>query len=214
LIVVIEGPSAAGKTSWIAAHSEDALVVAEYAGPAQVDADEIDTANYWAEANAVRWATAIQAEPCTQIVLCDTDPFKLHYTWSLWRLGHASTREWNLARDANRRMFTAGRLGIADVVLVSIPDSDALARRRASDSNRTRRNFELHKQLSEPLRVVRRNKPTGPAARLLVIPGCRTERHNTARNPEPSQRHRGFRQLDDTSAEQMTLLLIAENRRP
>ena len=152
MIVVIEGPSAAGKTSWIAAHSEDALVVAEYAGPAQVDADEIDTANYWAEANAVRWATAIQAEPCTQIVLCDTDPFKLHYTWSLWRLGHASTREWNLARDANRRMFTAGRLGIADVVLVSIPDSDALARRRASDSNRTRRNFELHKQLSEPLR--------------------------------------------------------------
>jgi hypothetical protein len=85
-------------------------------------------------------------------VLCDTDPFKLHYAWSLWRAGHASASEWRAAREANRRMFAAGRLGMADVILVSIPELEVLTRHRSSDSSRARRNFELHGQLGEALR--------------------------------------------------------------
>jgi hypothetical protein len=93
MIVVVEGPSAAGKTTWIAGHRQDMAVITEDAGGA-----------------------------------------------------------WRAAREANRRMFTAGRLGIADLILVRIPDLDVLDQRKVGDPHRTRRNFELHRQLGEPLR--------------------------------------------------------------
>ena len=154
MIVVVEGPSAAGKTTWIARYRDDAPVINEDAGGAPVDATsgELAAADHWAQVNANRWEMAVEAEHHAQLVLCDTDPFKLHYTWSLWRVGRASGSEWRAAREASRRMFAVGRLGVADLILVSIPDPDVLARRKASDSSRARRNFELHKQLSEPLR--------------------------------------------------------------
>jgi nicotinamide riboside kinase len=154
VIVVVEGPSTAGKTTWIARHREDAPVISEDAGgfPAGVASGQLAVADYWAEVNASRWAMAVEAEHRAQIVLCDTDPFKLHYAWSLWRTGHASGSQWRAAREANRRMFAESRLGVADMILVSIPDPVILAQHKARDSRRTRRNFDLHRQLSEPLR--------------------------------------------------------------
>jgi hypothetical protein len=154
VIVVVEGPSAAGKTTWIARNRGAAPVISEDAGRVRAGTacGDLPVAERWAQVNAGRWAMAVEAERRAPIVLCDTDPFKLHYAWCLWRIGHASAGEWRAARDASRRMFAAGRLGIADVILVSIPDPDVLARRKAADPSRTRRNFELHRQLSEPLR--------------------------------------------------------------
>jgi hypothetical protein len=154
VIVVVEGPSAAGKTTWIVSHRDDAPVISEDVGGAQVvpASGEHDLAGYWAQVNASRWAMAVQAERRAEIVLCDTDPVKLHYAWSLWRAGHATGTEWRAAREANRRMFAAGCLGVADLILVSIPDPDVLAQRKVSDSSRTRRNFDLHRRLREPLR--------------------------------------------------------------
>ena len=49
-------------------------------------------------------------------------------------------------------MFAADRLGVADVILVTIPEPAVLSQRKAGDSTCTRRNFELHRQLAEPLR--------------------------------------------------------------
>jgi hypothetical protein len=150
LIVVVEGPSAAGKTTWIAAHCQRAAVISETTpgpspGPGAAAAP-------WAQVNAARWAAATRAEQQTGTAVCDTDPFKLHYTWCLWQTGHASARQWRAGRDANRQLFAHQRLGIADIILLTIPDPAVLAARRQADTTRTRRNFELHAQLSGPLR--------------------------------------------------------------
>jgi len=128
-------------------------VSAEYSGTGPPPgAGGLATSRYWAEANAARWAAAVNAEQRAPLVLCDCDPFKLCYTWSLWRIGHTAAGEWRAARDASRRMFAANRLGVADLILVSIPDQDVLAARRHADKTRTRRNFDLHRRLAEPIR--------------------------------------------------------------
>jgi hypothetical protein len=45
-----------------------------------------------------------------------------------------------------------GRLGLADAVLVGLPDVATLRSRRDEDPTRRRRNFATHVQLREPLR--------------------------------------------------------------
>jgi len=53
---------------------------------------------------------------------------------------------------ASRQLFADQRLGIADMILISIPDPAALTARRHADTTRRRRNFDLHSQLASPLR--------------------------------------------------------------
>ncbi|OLM00497.1 hypothetical protein Ae406Ps2_0497 [Pseudonocardia sp. Ae406_Ps2] len=53
---------------------------------------------------------------------------------------------------AVRRALETGRLGFADLVLVSVPDLATLRSRKVGDRTRSRRSFELHARLREPLR--------------------------------------------------------------
>jgi len=85
-------------------------------------------------------------------MICDTDPLKLHYVWSLWRTGHASHRQWRAELNETRQLFTKQRLGIADLILIQIPGPAVLAARRQADRTRRRRNFDLHIQLADLLR--------------------------------------------------------------
>jgi len=153
VIVVVEGPSAAGKSTWIAAQRQPAAVIGETpGGPAPDRAIDPDgAAAHWATVGAARWQAAIQAERRDRLAVCDTDPLKLHYVWSLWRTGHASSREWLAELTATRQLFAQHRLGIADLILVDIPDPATLAGRRRADPTRRRRNFDLHVQLADPL---------------------------------------------------------------
>jgi hypothetical protein len=150
VIVVVEGPSAAGKTTWAAAHRHGAALIGEARpGPAPSrESDPAGAAAYWAEVNAARWAAACQAEQQTGIALCDTDPFKLAYEWCLWQTGNATAGQWRAAMTASRQLFAAQRLGIADLILVSIPDPAVLVARRRADTTRRRRHFDLHVQLA------------------------------------------------------------------
>jgi hypothetical protein len=43
------------------------------------------------------------------------------------------------------------RIGFADRYLVTIPDAETLAARRAADPRRRRRHFDLHARLGKPL---------------------------------------------------------------
>ena len=88
MIIVVEGPSASGKTTWIQTHALDG-VVAESA-PADPPEDASAAALFWAENGARRWEQAIATEQRAGISVCDTDPLKLHYGWSLWRIGAGS----------------------------------------------------------------------------------------------------------------------------
>jgi hypothetical protein len=154
VIIVVEGPSAAGKTTWIAAHCRSGMVIGEAPGGPAPDRnlDPDAAAAHWAQISAARWQAAHQAERSTGTAVCDTDPLKLHYVWSLWRTGHASRRQWHAELSATRELFAQERLGIADLILVEIPDPATLAARRQADTTRRRQNFDLHRQLADPLR--------------------------------------------------------------
>jgi hypothetical protein len=154
VIIVVEGPSAAGKTTWITAHYRPGMVIGETPGGPAPDRnlDPEGAAAHWARISAARWHAAQQAEHRTGTAVCDTDPVKLHYVWSLWQTGHAGRRQWHAELTAMRQLFAQGRLGIADLILVEIPDPATLTARREADPARRRRNFDLHLQLAGPLR--------------------------------------------------------------
>ncbi|MGA2828530.1 MAG: hypothetical protein ABSF03_20700 [Streptosporangiaceae bacterium] len=154
MIVVVTGPTAAGKTTWCQRHHLGDLV-SEYAptGKEPGDTDPAAQAAYWSEVNCRRWREATQRERVSGLAVCDDDPLKLHYGWSLVRVGAASPQRWVHEVKATRAAVAAGRLGFADLVLVSLPSPEELRRRRDADPARRRRNFELHARLIEPLRA-------------------------------------------------------------
>src|SRR5688572_10641002 len=93
----------------------------------------------------------MERERRDSLVVVDTDPFKLHYAWTLWRTGQLQQQEWDLQREASRDAFSAGRYALADLYLVSDIDQATLHARREADKTRTRRGFEQHVLLRDSL---------------------------------------------------------------
>jgi hypothetical protein len=108
-------------------------------------------ARFWVERNVARWEEVLSRESRDGLVVVDTDPFKLHFVWTLVRTGQVSEVEWTTQRDAARGAFGAGRYALADVFLVSDIDDATLRARRDADPSRTRRNFERHVLLRDSL---------------------------------------------------------------
>jgi hypothetical protein len=152
VIVVVEGPSAAGKTTWCTTLGS-ASVVAE-TGPLELPAasSDDDLAQFWSEVNCRRWAEAVRVESEYGLAVCDTDPLKLHYDYCLARIGIASWERFEAGVAIAAEAIALGQLGLADVVMVDVPDDETLARHRRSDPTRSRRNFDLHRRLGPGLR--------------------------------------------------------------
>jgi len=152
VIIVIEGISASGKTSWCARQPR-AHVIDEntgLVGPDR-DADPIAAARFWADASARRWARAAAVDADTGLAICDTDPLKLHYIWTLWRIGAAPLAHWQQECAAARAAIADRRLGFADAWLVKAIDPALARAQRAGDASRARRNFDLHLRLQPAL---------------------------------------------------------------
>jgi len=151
MIVAVEGPSAAGKTTWCRATRRQ--FVAEYTptGKEPDGSDPAEQATYWAQVNTQRWTQALALEDATGVAVCDSDPLKLHYSWCLAAVGAAPITRFERELAAVRKMFTGRHLGFADVVLLSVPDPQQLVLQRAGDPSRRRRHFDLHARLAEPL---------------------------------------------------------------
>jgi hypothetical protein len=149
MIVVVEGPSAAGKTTWCRRHTD--AFVCEYASDGREPTDPDARAGYWARQDSGRWAAALRQEREQGLAVCDTDPVKLHYTWSMVAIGLQPRAQFDREFAATRSAFAAHALGLADVVLVALPDEDTLRRQRAADRTRSRRGFDTHLRLREPL---------------------------------------------------------------
>lgn len=150
MIVVVEGPSAPGKTTWSRAHA--ASIVVPETPPTDPPADADAAAKFWAAHGAARWDRALELERTAGTAVCDSDPLKLHYAWSLWRVGEGSETEFLRLAAAYREAMAGGRIGFADCYLVEIPDRAILEARRMADVTRRRRNFGLHSLLGAPLR--------------------------------------------------------------
>jgi hypothetical protein len=149
VIVVVEGPSAAGKTTWC--RRNVGRFVAEYSATGREPVDAELLARYWARVGSRRWGEAVALETSDGVAVCDTDPLKLHWSWGMAALGLAPRAQFDRELAVTREAFRAGMLGFADAVLVGLPDVEALRRRRDGDPTRRRRNFAAHVQLREPL---------------------------------------------------------------
>lgn len=145
MIIAIEGPSAAGKTTWCARQSWP--VVPEYTptGDEPDGSDDDRRAAYWTGIDIRRWQEAVELERDDRIVLCDSDPLKLHYSWCLARIGMAPPDRFEHQLSRARAAFRDEQLGLADLVLVSIPPLEVLAERRTGDASRRRRSFALQR---------------------------------------------------------------------
>jgi hypothetical protein len=133
MIVVVEGPSATGKTTWCRRHAPRWLPE-----PGRWPIDRV--LRYQVD----RWRQAVALDAHGEIVVLDGDPFKLYYSWAAWRVGSLTETEWEAAVETTRRDFVAGDCGLADLVLHSDPGEDELRRRMEADHRRARRNFELN----------------------------------------------------------------------
>lgn len=153
MIVVVEGISASGKSTWCRKHGENHVVpeTGRITGVPDGDANPTAAARFWADQNAKRWASAVAAEQATGIAICDTDPLKLHYAWCLWQIGEASEERWLQERASVRQIFCEARIGFADAYFVKEVDPGLARLQRDGDSTRTRRNFDLHLRLQRPL---------------------------------------------------------------
>jgi hypothetical protein len=154
--------------------------------------DPVAAARYWARVNAQRWLAARNIEAKCDWVACDTDPFKLHYSWTLWKLGYASKEYWSASKEFCRNAFQAKALGIADLILYADLDEATLRAQKENDLTSSRTRFELHVRLGpalrrwyeaidrlEPGRVLFQLPPSGLHRELLSL-GRRTERTGTA----------------------------------
>lgn len=150
MIIVVEGPTASGKTTWCRSHAADVVVPETPSVEPPTDGEE--AATFWAANGAARWQRAVEIEGDAGLAVCDSDPLKLHYSWSLWRIGLGSESDFRTQAAAYREAMACGRIGFADVYLLDIPAPGVLEARRAADATRGRRNFEVHSRLGAPLR--------------------------------------------------------------
>lgn len=190
VIVAVEGPSAAGKTTWCRSHYPNQTVWEAPVAPNAPDRrlDPTGAEEYWAAQNSKRWLKALELERESGIAICDTDAFKLHYAWCLRQLGLITEEYWLHALRLHRKLFATGAVGIADLILVSLPHAEDLRRQKANDPTRPRRAFELHLRFIPPLTEwyraisalepdrVQWSLPPGRLAAKLTRLGPRSER--------------------------------------
>ena len=95
MIVVIEGISAAGKTSWCRSNASRYLAPETFPSDRKSRPERgLATAQYWTDWNARRWHEASTMEAAEGHAVCDTDPLKLHYSWCLLQIGAAEKSQW------------------------------------------------------------------------------------------------------------------------
>ena len=151
MIIVVEVPSAAGKSTWCSAHGSKHVVAETGRIEPPAESSDDGLAGFWNDLNCRRWATAAHVETLYGLAVCDSDPLKLHYDYCLARVGAASWDRFDSGVARAAEAITSRTLGIADIVLVNIPDDETLLQRRSSDATRSRRNFDLHRRLGPAL---------------------------------------------------------------
>ncbi|WEV29150.1 hypothetical protein OYE22_31170 [Streptomyces sp. 71268] len=154
MIIVAEGPTAVGKSHYVATFPS-AQIVGEKPGHVRPpDVADIDgVSRFWTRRSEERWARALDRENDQGRAVCDTDPLKLHLSWTLARAGLSATAdEFTRQLELTRSAITRKTLGVADLIAcVTLPE-DVLREQRKRDISRRRRNFEVHVRLAEPLR--------------------------------------------------------------
>ncbi len=153
MIIVIEGISAAGKTTYArqfgGQHHLPEIPV-KGAQPAQ-DAPAEEHARFWADHNAARFQMAVEIERQHGFAICDTDPMKVHFAWCMERAGFAWPDKFETARSLVRKAIAERRLGFADRYFVKRIAPDVARAQKEGDATRSRRRFDMHLALQPHL---------------------------------------------------------------
>lgn len=94
---------------------------------------DAEHAAFWNDVNCARWSKTVGVEESTGLAVCDTDPLKLHYDYCLARVGATDWGRFDCGVAEAEKAIAEERLGIADLVVVHLPDDETLARQRESD---------------------------------------------------------------------------------
>ena len=149
MLIVIEGISAAGKTTRASQFAP--AVVPELVCPAPVG-DDAAVGEYLSDRHAERWQAGLALEQAHGTACFDTDPLKIHYAWCLWQTGHGTRARWLATVQATRARLLRREIGFADLIVLLEPDEAQVREQQRQDTRRRRSNFAIHVQLREPLR--------------------------------------------------------------
>jgi hypothetical protein len=150
MLVVVEGISAAGKSSWASRFAP--AVLNEISGSPSEAMDMAAVGQFWSHKQSERWQRALELEQLHEIVCFDTDVLKIHYPWCLWQIGQSTRDLWMANVLASRKRIAQKQLGFADLIVLLEPPVDVVRQQKVNDKMRRRSNFEAHVRLSEPLR--------------------------------------------------------------
>ena len=153
MIIVLEGISAAGKTTFARQFGAEHHVP-EFPErdplPGNDDPVEVHAA-YWVEHNARRFQAALEVEAVHGFAVCDTDPFKSHFDWCMARAGFKSFDLFKAAMPIARKAIEERRLGFGTRYYVKRIAPEVARAQKEGDATRTRRNFDMHLALQSHL---------------------------------------------------------------
>ena len=152
MIVVIEGISAVGKTTFAGRFGRRWIpeFVEQGEAPAPSDRAEV-VASYWVEHNVRRFQAAVEVEAEYGFAVCDTEPWKSHFDWSMARAGFRTMDVFDAAIPIVREAILARRLGFGGRYYVKRIAPHVARVQKDGDATRTRRNFEMHLALQPHL---------------------------------------------------------------
>lgn len=153
MIIVLEGISAAGKTTF-ARHFGEAHHVPEFPDhgvvPGESDPAEAHAA-YWLEHNIRRFQAALTKERDHGFAICDTEPLKIHFDWCMARAGFKSMDVFNASIPMVRKAISERRIGFGDRYYVKQIAPDMARAQKEGDATRSRRNVDMHLALQPHL---------------------------------------------------------------
>jgi len=153
MIVVAEGISAAGKTTFARQFGDGLWLPEIEAKGARPDADDPldEHARFWSNHNAIRFGLAQEIEAKHGFAICDTDPMKVHYSWCMEKAGFHWPDKFETAVPFVRNAIAERRLGFADLYLIKQIDPEIARAQKDGDATRRRGNFEQHLALQPHL---------------------------------------------------------------
>lgn len=146
MIIAIEGPSAAGKTTWCRAHFSGQHVPETPVGIVAPDLfdDPAVVAAFWVNHAVQNWQCAVEIEQTHGFAVCDGDPFHLYFSWTLWRAGVLGRELFDSESALYRAALEHQEIGFVDQVLwIELPEAE-LRRRALTDMTRRRKRHEIY----------------------------------------------------------------------